>query len=391
MPEHEFENYLTLISRFLRLSPAQREAIGEELRDHFESRLTELINAGKSHDEAVRLALAEFGDAAGLAAEFSHISQARRRRLIMRCTVATVSALAAAVFVAMAVWPDHRGRVVKDAMADNAAKAPEKSGAAVIPTEDSLNAETEAKLEQFVKVDDDNQSLSEYFTSLCDRINMPVMIDTNALKDASIDPATMPVGLRFAHVRLRTFLNLMLGQHNLCYTVRDGILIVTTTDKANAQLTTRIYDCRDILAADRPENRPWDARPNSKSEEHASDRSERPNVPGGVNPLMARYAARGGDHSERKSAGEDANTLAATSAPAGASSQKHSVIGTPAEKLIHVITTAVASPTWDDVGGQGSIQEYNGLLVVTQTHEVHEQVATLLEQITGKLAATAKK
>ncbi len=90
MPDHEFENYLTLISRFLRLSPAQREAIGEELRDHFESRLTELINAGKSHDEAVRLALAEFGDAAGLAAEFSHISQARRRRLVMRCTVASV-------------------------------------------------------------------------------------------------------------------------------------------------------------------------------------------------------------------------------------------------------------------------------------------------------------
>jgi hypothetical protein len=36
MSDHEFENYLTLISRFLRLSPAQREAIGEELRDHFD-------------------------------------------------------------------------------------------------------------------------------------------------------------------------------------------------------------------------------------------------------------------------------------------------------------------------------------------------------------------
>src|SRR5215467_13799809 len=145
MSDHEFENYLTLISRFLRLSPAQREAIGEELRDHFESRLAELINSGKSHHEAVRLALAEFGDAAGLAADFSHISQARRRRLVMRCTVASVVALAAAVFVAMAVWPENRaGQGARNALADNAAKAPEKPAAAIIPTEHDLNAETEA-------------------------------------------------------------------------------------------------------------------------------------------------------------------------------------------------------------------------------------------------------
>ena len=361
MPDHEFENYLTLISRFLRLSPAQREAIGEELRDHFESRLTELINAGKSHDEAVRLALEEFGDAAGLAAEFSHISQARRRRLVMRCTVASVAALAAAVFVAMAVWPDHHGRVVKDAMADNAAKAPEKAVPEPIPTEESLTAETEAKLEQFVKVDVAEQPLSEYFTELSDRLHIPIQFDTSALRDAAIDPSTTPVGFQFAHVRVRTLLNLMLGQHGLGYVVRDGILIVSTNDKLNTMLVTRIYDCRDILAADRPENHPWES---------------------------AKSSVKIDEHSPKVDPRDGSNTKTAAS---GAAAPKHSIIGTPAEKLISVITSVVAAPTWDDVGGQGTIQEYNGLLVVSQTADVQADVARVLEQIAGKLAATAKK
>jgi hypothetical protein len=361
MSDHEFENYLTLISRFLRLSPAQRDAIGEELRDHFESRLTELINAGKSHDEAVRLALAEFGDAAGLAAEFSHISQARRRRLVMRCTVASVVALAAAVFVAMAVWPEnHAGQGARNALAENAVKAPEKQGTTPIPTEDSLTAETEAKLQRFLSVEVADQPLSEYMASLADQLKIQVIFDNAALRDATIDPSTTPVGLVLKNVRGKTLLSLILAEHNLTYVVRDGILIVTTTDKANAQLTTRIYDCRDILAADRPENRPWD---------------------------VAKPTAKTDDHTPKNENTEKQNGKTATS---NGTIIKHYFTGTPPERLINVITTVIASPTWDDVGGQGTIEEYNGLLVVSQTPEVHEQVAMLLDQIAGKLAAAKK-
>lgn len=389
MSDHEFENYLTLISRFLRLSRTQREAIGEELRDHFESRLAELIDAGKSHHDAVRLALAEFGDAAGLAAEFTHISIAHRRRLVMRCTVASVAALAAAVLVAMAVWPENRaGQGARNALAENAVRVPEKSGAASVPTEDSLTAETEAKLQRFLSVEVADQPLSEYMASLADQLKIQVIFDTAALRDATIDPSTTPVGLVLKNVRGKTLLSFVLGEHNLTYIVRDGILMVTTTDKANAQLTTRIYDCREILAADRPENRPWDvAKPTLKIDEHANEHTERPSVPGGVNPLMARYTGNGGDHAPMNENTENQNIKTATQ---NGTVIKHYFTGTPPERLINVITTVIASPTWNDVGGQGTIEEYNGLLVVSQTPEVHEQVATLLDQIAGKLAATKK-
>ena len=70
MSKNEFDQYLALLSGLLRLSPAQREAIASELRDHLEERLDELLAQGVSRQKAIETALEEFGDATGLAGEF---------------------------------------------------------------------------------------------------------------------------------------------------------------------------------------------------------------------------------------------------------------------------------------------------------------------------------
>jgi hypothetical protein len=54
MPEKEFEIYLSLLSKLLRLSPAQKAAISDELRDHMEERLETLIQAGVSREDAIK-------------------------------------------------------------------------------------------------------------------------------------------------------------------------------------------------------------------------------------------------------------------------------------------------------------------------------------------------
>ena len=53
------------------------------------------------------------------------------------------------------------------------------------------------------------------------------------------------------------------------------------------------------------------------------------------------------------------------------------------DSLIDLITTTIAPESWVDVGGPGSIQEFatNLSLVVSQTQDVHEQIADLLEQL----------
>src|ERR1700722_3573327 len=108
MSEQEFELYLKLLSRCLSLTPAQREQIADELRDHLEERLDELARAGVSREKAVVQALDEFGDAAALAGNFAAIARLKRRRLLMRLSLGSVGALTAVLLVSLAFWPENR-------------------------------------------------------------------------------------------------------------------------------------------------------------------------------------------------------------------------------------------------------------------------------------------
>jgi len=57
--------------------------------------------------------------------------------------------------------------------------------------------------------------------------------------------------------------------------------------------------------------------------------------------------------------------------------------GADFDPIIDLITTTIAPQSWDDVGGPGSISGFdtNLSLVVSQTQEIHEQIADLLEQL----------
>src|SRR5262249_41984553 len=100
MPDREFDLYLSLLSRFLRVSGAQRSEISHDVRDRRDERLEELAARGVPREEAIRRALEELGDAAELASHFTRIAHLKRRRLIMRWTFGTVTALAASLLVA---------------------------------------------------------------------------------------------------------------------------------------------------------------------------------------------------------------------------------------------------------------------------------------------------
>jgi hypothetical protein len=59
--------------------------------------------------------------------------------------------------------------------------------------------------------------------------------------------------------------------------------------------------------------------------------------------------------------------------------------------LIAVITSTVQSTTWDDVGGPGSIEGASfasvEMLIVSQTADVHEEIATLLANLRKVVAS----
>ena len=107
MPEDEFDRYLTLLAKTLRLSEAQRRAIAAELRDHMEHRLDELTAQGLPREQAIQTALDEFGDASALANNLTRNNPAQRqqRRNRLQTSFGTIAACAAITFAIVILNP----------------------------------------------------------------------------------------------------------------------------------------------------------------------------------------------------------------------------------------------------------------------------------------------
>lgn len=112
MSQQEFEHYLDLLARMVRLTPQQRDRIADELRTHLEDRLDDLEHQGHDRDTAVRLALEGFGDANVLATDLSDTvrrgTRNKQKRLAIRTTTATLVAAAVVTFVVMTLTPTNR-------------------------------------------------------------------------------------------------------------------------------------------------------------------------------------------------------------------------------------------------------------------------------------------
>ena len=51
------------------------------------------------------------------------------------------------------------------------------------------------------------------------------------------------------------------------------------------------------------------------------------------------------------------------------------------EALIGTITNCVCRDTWNEVGGIGTIEDYQGTLVIYQTGQVHDKIAEVLDHV----------
>lgn len=337
MSDHEFEIYLSLLGRLLRLKTDQLAEIADELRDHLQLRLEELTRQGLSREQAVRRALDEFGDAASLAHHFAQITRNQRRRKIMRCTVGTSIAACVAIVVGLALLP---GSPAIHSPARAVADAPKDQPKA--EATDSRLAEVERQLDTTTtSIDFFEVPLREAIEFLSDAVKLDVLPARSA--QALLD---QPITLQLKHkpVSIRTALELVFEQLDppTSYTIRDGIIFITEQSLANEM---QVYNCRDLL-------------------ESAAKRS-----PVATNPPAADPAA---------AAGPQAPTV-----PQGLGG---AMVGwnepsTPAEGLIRVIISTINADSWSVAGGPGSIEEFNGLLVVRQSQQVHREVRKLLEML----------
>lgn len=351
MSEREFDLYLSLLAKFLKLRPGQREEIADELRDHLEQRLEELSARGMTRDAAIYAALEEFGDAAELANHFTSISRIRRRRLIMRTTAGTVAALVVVLLLTNAFWPNMPAapapaRVIaqQSAGADN----DQKPLALPVDAKLDLRAAVEHKLSGTLdKVEFSETPLDDALHFLADAANVDILIDESSLNDEGVArDELVTLHITRTRVTIRTALELMLEPLQLTYRIRDGLIQVITSVRAGEQNEVVVYNVRDLMI-------------------------DRKIIVG----------------STVKSSGSGFFQLGGAAAEKSAEASPMSY---PQSSLLDVITTAIEPDSWDTVGGAGTVCEYDGLLVVRNSQAVHEKVRQLLEQLRVAAKETAR-
>ena len=160
---------------------------------------------------------------------------------------------------------------------------------------------------------------------IADLYRIPIVIDTNALDDFGIG-TDVPITFEMKRLPLRNTLRILLDQLDLTFVVRDEVLLITSTEEAEAMLQTVVYPVGDL-----------------------------------VTPVDLANLA----HHEQYL---DAET---------------SAYWLDFDSLIDTITTSVGPASWDAVGGPSSIETLYTptALLISQTEEIHEQIVNLLAEL----------
>jgi hypothetical protein len=341
MSQTDFEAYLALLTRFLRLDSRQRESIRRELHAHLEDAIEDEVARGSSREDAILRVLDDFGDAAELAGRFSELG--RRRRLIMRGTM-TAACIGFAFLAYHAFSPDAVQPVSADsgglraAPAGRTAEWTVQERAGVTERRNEADEAVHKALRQRVpKVAFEDAPLEQVMDWFREFLGVNVYVQWQRLEDVGVSADTT-VSATLSNVSAERILRLLLDDLGeglqVAYEVLDGVLIISTNEQFMRRLTTEVYDVRDFLEA------------------------------------FGRAATK----AHRGSGG------AIDGGSASGDSEAQTVV-TPQEQLSEMLHDAIEPDTWAANGGFGWQGVYNGVLVVRQYESVHRQIAKLLRDL----------
>ena len=249
--------------------------------------------------------------------------------------------------------------------------------------------EIEKKLLTPVNYSCRNRPLSEVLNQLAKLVNVNIYLDEEGLREEGLSPDT-PVTMELASdIQLKSYLNLILEKHHLCYIIKNEVLNITSETRKADRVYQQVYAVGDLVMP--IPNFVANPRMGLAGAFHDAMNNAVGNG-GGFGTMttpMAVVANKNGQPSSGRNqpggdgrhgtahAGEQHGRRGA--GPGGAGG------GTAADfdSLIDLITQTVSPTTWDHNGGKGNIaaSPTNLSLVVSQTQEVHEEIVDLLEQL----------
>ncbi len=257
--------------------------------------------------------------------------------------------------------------------------------------------EIEQKLTTPVSLKFNQAPLGEvlHYLSKVSQINL--YIDPQGLQAEGVT-TDQPVSIDLSRdIQLKSALALILEPLHLSYVIKDEVLKITSEDKRHGQVYTVSYPVADLVipipnfgpdgregisgALDLAYKRIGYGQPSGGAFSSAptvmavaSDTGSKTNAM--LNPSIAAQMSKIVPGSGQVQSGQPQGNNYGPGGQKGGNQADF-------DSLIELITSTIATPTWTESGGSGSIApfETNLTLVVSQTQEVHEQIADLLQQL----------
>jgi tetratricopeptide (TPR) repeat protein len=107
-------------------------------------------------------------------------------------------------------------------------------------------AKIEAELREPTQLEFVETPLTDVIDYLKERHKIEIQLDRRALSDVGIGTDT-PVTRNLQGVSLKSALRLMLRELELTYIIKDGVVLITTPERAESELETRIYPVGDLV------------------------------------------------------------------------------------------------------------------------------------------------
>lgn len=372
MSEREFEHYLTLLGSMLRLRPEQRAEIAEELQQHLDERLVDLQAAGLSRDEAIQQALAEFGDAAGLAAQFSSVSRRRYRRWMMRAATASVTSAFMVLLLFVSFWPTG-GRIelahpttaqdsapsaavipagTNDPVTDSG--APAATRVTAVLTREAKNVATRQALEEKESPQVNGESLLFLWNFLSEELPHGCWLDRRSLEESGVNIDDSEISWHLEGASIATMLEMVLVEFDLGYQIRDGILVITTADAAESKLSVVVYDAEHLFSSVVLVEGQFNVQ-----------------LREALQPLLQATAGL---------AGGDSTTIRESIDRVVAKLESNNALAR-FENAVALLQTQVDPDSWEINGGSGTISCLNQQLIVRQSESTHRKVRKFLEDL----------
>lgn len=304
---------------------------------------------------------------------------------MVKMTSLTTAALVLLAVITFALWPEQRpGPAPARALAQDP-NVPARVSGPLAPGSSSKAAGgaprgLEEKLAMRLTAEFVGTPLKDVLSFLSDNADVQIFVNRRALEDEGLMDDS-PVTMTLRNVRLDMLLDLILEQVSpgvLTYVERDNILIISTVSNLEGAGEVRVYNCRDLLEMDVPRN--------DKGVRGAPAVPGMPGMPPGVGVPSGPAAVPGGMPPGGAVPGGPGGMMGLGGGGLGGGGLGGD--GMPlteaerrAESLKKLISTAVKPESWSDVGGLGTISEYNGLIVVNHTPKVHQKIEDVLKMV----------